>query len=223
MDTNHVCAAPPRCFPSPHSFGTTAGPRFLTVPEAFAHHASSTPFAIAARALYSSSEKPAEITYRGLSNRSSRLASQLRHMGVRPGSKVPLIAKRGIDMLVGILAILSCGAQYVPLDGGVVPDSTLRFVVAQAGGKTCTVVVLRSTSHRVDPETVANVVCIDEASSHVMDDEDKSLPLENYATPKSGCYIIYTSGRCSFIMFYDLGRLLTLNVKAQLGLQRASM
>ena len=98
-------------------------------------------------------------------------------------------------MLVGILAILTCGAQYVPLDAGVVPESTLRFITQQAGGPSCTVLTLKSGRHRLDACNVANVVCIDEAED-LQDDglHAQGSPLESLAKPNSGCYVIYTSG-----------------------------
>lgn len=115
-------------------------------------------------------------------------------LGVVPGARVPLVVKRGIDMLVGIVSILACGAQYVPLDGGVVPESTLRFVIEQAGGESCTVLTLGSTRNRVDERSVANVVCIDEDNQqHVA---RCTSPPADLASPDSGCYVIYTSGQC---------------------------
>ncbi|CRK17808.1 hypothetical protein BN1723_017577, partial [Verticillium longisporum] len=95
-------------------------------------------------------------------------------------------------MLVGIISILTCGAQYVPLDGGVVPDSTLRFVLEQTGGRT--VLVLRSTQHRLAGSGVSNVIAIDGDDVPEADDYEKSTTPQDLATSDSGCYVIYTSG-----------------------------
>lgn len=182
-----------------YMFGIRTQPRFLTVTDAFLHQASTRPDAIAARDLSSKTEQPLEITYGDLSRRSARLAQRLRQLGVVPGARVPLVVKRGIDMLVGIMSILTCGAQYVPLDGGVVPDSTLRFITEQAGGSACTVLAIKSTRHRVGACAVANVVCIDEMEDQP--DEDlysRSSSPENLAEPNGGCYIIYTSGESCY-------------------------
>lgn len=171
-----------------YMFGSRKTPRFPTVTDAFYHHASTTPNAIAAIDMATSKA----ITYSALAQRSANLAQRLQLLGVVPGARVPLVVKRGIDMLVGIMSILTCGAQYVPLDGGVVPDSTLRFVIEQAGGDACTVLTLGSTRHRVNESTVANVVCIDgDDQRHI---PSCTLPPANLASPDSGCYVIYTSG-----------------------------
>lgn len=145
--------------PLSFSYGVVNTPRFSTVTAAFQHHATARPDAVAARFL--SSSRPAEITYGELALRSARLSRKLKQLGVVPGDRVPLVVKRGIDMLVGIVAVLSCRAQYVPLDGTVVPDATLKFVLEQTRGRT--VVALRSTSHRLSKlGSESNVVTIDD-------------------------------------------------------------
>ncbi|KAF4120888.1 Acyl-CoA synthetase (AMP-forming)/AMP-acid ligase II [Geosmithia morbida] len=174
--------------PLSYSFGIRTQPAFSTVTEAFFHHAATKPNAIAAKDLANGGR---EATYGELAKRSTILASKLRGMGVGPGARVPLVVKRGIDMLVGIIAILACGAQYVPLDGGVVPDSTLRFVTGQAGGKNCTVLAIKSTRHRLDVCEVGQVVCIDDVHDQ---QSQQTLRPENHASPDGGCYVIYTSG-----------------------------
>lgn len=187
---------------TPASFGTRAALRHSNVIDAFVHHATLRSSAIAARNFNSSSGTAEEITYGELSKRSAALARRLQRMGVSPGARVPLVAKRGIDLLVGILAILSCGAQYVPLDGSVVPESTLQTVIEQAGGQECTVVALSCTAHRINAATVANVICVDDRSDgdEEVDVEKQGLALPNYATAQSGCYVIYTSGNSSLFI-----------------------
>ncbi|KAF4333619.1 non-ribosomal peptide synthetase [Fusarium beomiforme] len=167
--------------------GDCVEPQFPTVTSAFYHHARSSPDTTALRDL---SGSPKELTYGQLATRAQELAAQLIARGVCPDSRVPLIAKRGLDMIVGILAILSCGAQYVPLDGGVVPDETIRRVLEQTGGSV--VLCLSSTKHRITSQL--------HNQSVVIIDEIKTSPIEegihiDLATPDSGCYVIYTSGR----------------------------
>lgn len=167
--------------------GDCVEPPFPTVTSAFYHHARTSPDTIALRDL---PESPKELTYGQLSRRAQELAAQLIAQGVCPDSRVPLVAKRGLDMIIGIWAILSCGAQYVPLDGGVVPDETIRRVLEQAGGGV--VLCLSSTKHRIISQHPNQTV--------VVIDEIKTSPVEkdvhiDLATPESGCYVIYTSGK----------------------------
>lgn len=97
-------------------------------------------------------------------------------------------------MLVGIVAVLSCGAQYVPLDGGVVPDSTLQHVSSQTGATSSTILCLRSTHYRVADLEVTNVVIIDDEEQSDDDLYSNNLPIDDLAEPDNGCYVIYTSG-----------------------------
>jgi amino acid adenylation domain-containing protein len=184
-------------------FGEQAQPRFPTVTEAILHQVATNPQALAAIDLSTtvgtvdnSTATPwrKQITYEDLSARSRRVASELRAMGVQPGTRIPLVVKRSIDMLVGLTAVLACGCQYVPLDGGVVPDSTLKFVVEQAvkgsGGAGGVVLVMSSTKHRFQGWESVRAVSIDELDyTGPAGDELVSL-----AEPEHGCYVIYTSG-----------------------------
>lgn len=179
-------------------FGPRSTPRFSTVTAAFYHHVLTNPEVVAARDF--TSVETGQVTYGELAKRASRLARELRQLGVAPGDRVPLVVKRGIDMLVGIVAILSCGAQYVPLDGGVVPDTTLKHVIKQTGGSSSTVLVLKSTQYRVEASEVANVVVIDEDNQNEEDLYSQTLGLEDLAEPDHGCYVIYTSGM--YLLFF---------------------
>jgi len=56
------------------------------------------------------------ISYRQLNSRSNQLANFLREQGTVPGSLVGVYLDRCIDSIVSLLAILKCGAVYLPLD-----------------------------------------------------------------------------------------------------------
>ncbi|EGX96987.1 NRPS-like enzyme, putative [Cordyceps militaris CM01] len=171
-------------------FGPTKRAAFGTATAAFAHFALDNPAAIAVHDL--SAQVPRQVTYGTLALQAQALAWHLTSIGVKPGHRVPLVVKRSCEMVVGIWAVLLCGAQYVPLDGGVVPDSTLRHVLKQSGGKV--VVCISSTEKRITnlfPHALAVNVekCVAAGG----------LPLAtrwmDLATPASGCYVIYTSGK----------------------------
>lgn len=177
------------------SFGPRQTSPFPTVTAAFFSRAQVRPNDIAARDL--SRAAPRTITYGQLAGRSRRLALQLRSRGVQPGDQVPLVVKRGIEMLVGIFAILSCGAQYVPLDGGVVPDSTLRVVLRQSRARIA--LCIASTEYRIsglEDEACKPVVISEDDGTPI--GENSSYPFEesfvDLAQEDQGCYVIYTSG-----------------------------
>ena len=57
-----------------------------------------------------------ELTYKELNERANIVANQLRRLGVKENTLVPLYTGRDIEMLIGILGILKAGAAYVPID-----------------------------------------------------------------------------------------------------------
>ncbi|KAH7166280.1 hypothetical protein EDB81DRAFT_680958 [Dactylonectria macrodidyma] len=163
---------------------------FPTITAAFYHHAGSCPKNVAVCDLSGSRR---EMTYRDLASRAQALARRLHRQGVTPGQRVPLIVKRGLEMIVGIWAILSCGAQYIPLDGGVVPDETIRQVLDQAQGDI--VLCLSSTKHRITvlrPEHTT--VVIDEPDPPNRGTILRDGSIFDRAVSDGGCYVIYTSG-----------------------------
>ncbi|MCP1749196.1 non-ribosomal peptide synthetase [Bradyrhizobium japonicum] len=56
------------------------------------------------------------VSYAGLMKRSGLLASRLRDLGVELEEPVAVVTPRGIDRIVAMVAILCCGATYVPLE-----------------------------------------------------------------------------------------------------------
>ncbi|PFH54981.1 hypothetical protein XA68_11255 [Ophiocordyceps unilateralis] len=189
-DTTAASSSSPSYVPSDFCFGHVVECPFPTLTAAFYHQAATWPSAIAVRDLTTAT--PRDVTYRELAGHAQALALRLRALGVEPGQRIPLVVKRGLDMLVGIWAVLSCGAQYVPLDGGVVPDSTIRHVVDQTGRHV--VLCLSSTEHRLRslfPDLTP--VLIDQC----LDRKPLDGEIIDLASPDAGCYVIYTSGSSS--------------------------
>jgi len=176
--------------PDTFTRGPASIPRFPTVTAAFNHNATFYPEDVAAIDI--SQTPPTQITYGQLHSRAISLSRRLRSAGVKPGDRVPLVVKRSIDMLVGIYAILYAGAQYIPLDGGVAPDSTVRLVVEQSSSRI--LLCMKSTRRKlVAFDSSHEVVAIDELEPSVPD-YDAGIASDDFSTASSGCYVIYTSG-----------------------------
>jgi amino acid adenylation domain-containing protein len=56
------------------------------------------------------------LTYGELDERSDRVATVLAGRGAGPGDRVGLYFGRGVEAVVALLAVLKCGAAYVPVD-----------------------------------------------------------------------------------------------------------
>ena len=71
------------------------------------------------------------LSYGELNLRANALAHQLIALGVRPGERVAICVERGIEMIVGVLAILKSGGAYVPLDPAY-PANRLEYMLADS-------------------------------------------------------------------------------------------
>ncbi|KAF4828146.1 Adenylate-forming reductase [Colletotrichum tropicale] len=137
------------------------------------------------------------ITYRELNRRANILANELRGThGLRKGDRVVLVYSRCIEMVVFILAVLKAGGQYVPLDGGIIPEDTLGYDIADSGAPVVLCLpkfrekVLRSIPD--DRQDVVRVVDLD-ANSWLWKHGNAGHP-GVIVKPEDGAYVIYTSG-----------------------------
>jgi non-ribosomal peptide synthetase component F len=178
----HLSPADQQLFMS-FGFGEEILPPFRCVHHAFEHHAKLTPDAIAVEHLESS------MTYSELDRSSYRVASLLRHQGVRPGSRVCLLMQRSIPMVVAVLAVLRAGGQYIPLDGSIVTQSTLDFIIRDSAP--AVIISLQQFANRISGRPV---LILEDAMDVIANPAFNPAPLEDLSSPDSGCYIIYTSG-----------------------------
>lgn len=77
------------------------------------------------------------LDYRTLDRRSDHLAARLWVAGVRPGQIVGVCVSRDPGLIAGLLAVLKCGAAYLPFSEAW-PDARLHELLDQAG---CAVVL----------------------------------------------------------------------------------
>ncbi len=132
----------------------------------------------------------ASFTYRELHALALAAAVVLRARDVDSTSAVALLAPRGPEMVVAILAILYCGAAYVPIDPAT-PVERVRFMLDDAGAALlCTVDAYR----RLVPQGV---------HAHFIDGVASAATAPALATdaiaplalgPDHCAYIMYTSG-----------------------------
>ena len=126
------------------------------------------------------------LSYRELADRAARVAGLLAARGVRPDDRVGLCVPRSLDLVTGLVGILTCGAAYVPLDPRTPPER-LRELLADAGIR-CVVA----------PRAIADQLRTLGADILEIDDTDAlaaAAPLAGLAVPPdAAAYVIYTSG-----------------------------
>jgi amino acid adenylation domain-containing protein len=160
-----------------------AYPADVCIHELFEAQAARTPEAVAVVV------ETESLTYRELNARANRLAHHLRGMGIGPESRVGICVERGVEMVVGLLAILKSGGAYVPLDPAY-PAERLAFTLADSGVR----VLLTQEALRgllPAPEGV-RVVGLDAAAPEIATESAENP--SSGATPRGLAYLIYTSG-----------------------------
>ncbi|MFO7587950.1 MAG: amino acid adenylation domain-containing protein, partial [Gemmatimonadota bacterium] len=164
-----------------------------TVHELFAAQARRTPGAIAVEQPSPAGPEGAasgtvRMTYGELDARSTRLARDLRQLGVPPDAAIGLCVRRSPDLIVSLLAILKAGGAYLPLDPEY-PEERLRFMVRDAGVE---LVIAEEALAPRFASTDVRVVCPTPGPADA--GEPGGSPETGRARPDDLAYVIYTSG-----------------------------
>jgi len=128
-----------------------------------------------------------QLTYRELAARVDSLAGWLRGQGVKVGDRVGICTRRGFGMVTAALAVMRCGAAYVPLDPSY-PRERLAFMAEDAE---LAALIVDQSSQQAAPPTSCPRIDLDadssaiDAAAHLADDE---------ASGEDLAYVIYTSG-----------------------------
>jgi amino acid adenylation domain-containing protein len=126
-----------------------------------------------------------QLTYRELDRRAKRVAHLL-SCSDASSDLVAICVERSLDMLIGMLGILKCGAAYLPLDPHY-PAGRLALMLEDSGAA-----VLLTHRHLLPtlPECRADVVCLDDEPATRMRDD---APAPSVRADRLA-YVLYTSG-----------------------------
>ncbi|WP_122860131.1 non-ribosomal peptide synthetase, partial [Pseudomonas viridiflava] len=126
------------------------------------------------------------LNYGELNLRANALAHHLISLGVRVDDRVAVMARRGLDTLVAMLAVLKAGAGYVPVDPSH-PDERIAYLLSDSAPKV--VLTQQALLARV-PELAAPVIAFDQPTWPERLDNPQVAGL----TSANLAYVIYTSG-----------------------------
>ncbi|WP_122857944.1 non-ribosomal peptide synthetase, partial [Pseudomonas viridiflava] len=126
------------------------------------------------------------LNYGELNLRANALAHHLISLGVRVDDRVAVMARRGLDTLVAMLAVLKSGAGYVPVDPSH-PDERIAYLLRDSAPKV--VLTQQALLARV-PELAAPVIAFDQPIWPERLDNPQVAGL----TSAKLAYVIYTSG-----------------------------
>ncbi|TPG61721.1 non-ribosomal peptide synthetase [Hymenobacter nivis] len=130
---------------------------------------------------------PAALTYQQLEGQANQLAHYLLVQGVQPGDVVALVADRSPALLVVLLAIVKCGAAYLPLDP-VYPPDRIAYMLADSQAR----VLIASARLRHDFGAPAQVLVLEEILAALPNypDQAPAVPVAS----EQLAYVLYTSG-----------------------------
>jgi non-ribosomal peptide synthetase-like protein len=130
-----------------------------------------------------------KLTYAQLDARANQLAHYLMNQcDLRPGARVGILLERSTNTYVSLLAVLKCGAAFVPIDASY-PADRIAFINEDAG----TALLLSSPGLAEAFAAVhCPVVLLDEAAEAIATHPDTRPVIEE--GDDSLAYIIYTSG-----------------------------
>ncbi|MFN5408928.1 non-ribosomal peptide synthetase, partial [Bradyrhizobium sp.] len=156
-----------------------AYPQDACVHELFEAQAERTPAAVAVV------HDDRELSYAELNAQANRLAHHLRKLGVRPDDRVAICIERSIDLVAAELAILKCGAAYVPLDPAY-PAERLSFMIED-----CEASLVLTARGAVLPEGLeVHSIDVGDVLRDAGDDSNPGVSRDS----GSDAYIMYTSG-----------------------------
>jgi amino acid adenylation domain-containing protein len=123
------------------------------------------------------------VTYAELSARADRLAAYLVAQGIGPEQVVAVMAPRSVEMVVALLAVLTTGAAYLPLDPDL-PAARIAFMLDDSDAQA----VLTTTALAGSLATGTPVVTLEDPGPA------GGVPGRAPTHPAHPAYVIYTSG-----------------------------
>ena len=123
-----------------------------------------------------------------LDARANRLAHHLHALGVGPGRFVGVCLSRSMHLPVAVLAVLRCGAVYVPLDPAE-PAARRAFMLAD-----CDATLLLTERSLRTAEAGPATLCLDAPEIAAAIDHRPATPPGRWPSREDPAYVIYTSG-----------------------------
>jgi len=134
--------------------------------------------------------KGKDVSYRQLINRSNYIAGILIEMGVRPEVMVGVCMERSDNLIIALLAILTAGGVYVPLDP-IYPDEKLAYMLQNSTAPI--LLTEESITASKFPDYNGKIIKIESLLSEYSEETKYDLQRVTISSGNSA-YLIYTSG-----------------------------
>lgn len=127
------------------------------------------------------------LSYATVERQVKQLATLLKQRGVQHGELVGVSLDRTENLPIALLAVMSCGAGYVPLDP-TYPVDRLSYMVENSG---LGLIITQTSQLGVASQLCAELLNLDETDNFGVVDDSEFEPQGN---PDDIAYVIYTSG-----------------------------
>jgi amino acid adenylation domain-containing protein len=127
----------------------------------------------------------ARVSYGELNAQANRLAHHLRALGVKPDDRVAICVERSIELVTAELAVLKCGAAYVPIDASF-PEERQAYMIRDCDAK----LVLVREGKELPEGLAATRVEIDAAGLPEEGVDNLGVEVDS----ELSAYVMYTSG-----------------------------
>ena len=166
-----------------YDFNNTASdyPKDKTITELFEEQVRKTPNNIA---VYFEKQK---LTYKELNEKANSLAYCLRNRGVSQNDVIGIFLDKSLESIISILAILKCGATYLPIDINY-PNARIDYMINDSNCK----LILSSFNLANKLKKYENVLFVDLSNNKTYSNSKNNLNI--YPLSDTCAYIMYTSG-----------------------------
>ncbi|CAH8292829.1 amino acid adenylation domain-containing protein [Mariniflexile fucanivorans] len=131
--------------------------------------------------------KNTQITYQDLHIKVNQFAHYLEAQGVQSGDYIAVSYPRSPELVYAILAIIQCGAAYLPLDHEY-PTKRVEYMMEDSEAK----YLLTSKALSLSLPKCSNTILIDDAMQALH--QYPTSKLERFVDPENVLYLLYTSG-----------------------------
>ncbi|MBR3003100.1 MAG: amino acid adenylation domain-containing protein [Clostridia bacterium] len=128
-----------------------------------------------------------KLTYSQLNKKANQLANYLIYQGVQKGDTIGILVNRSLEMIIGLIAILKTGSNYLPIDPDY-PQNRIEYMINDSNTKT---ILVNNRTQNINIK-ISNKINIELESNIYNADMSGNLNLD--ISPESLMYIIYTSG-----------------------------
>ncbi len=128
-----------------------------------------------------------KISYHDLHSKVNQFAHYLEAHGVQSGDYIAVCFPRSPELVYAILAIIQCGAAYLPLDHEY-PTKRIEYMMEDSEAK----FLLTSKALSVSLPKCSNTILIDDAMQSLA--QYPTSKLETVVDPENILYLLYTSG-----------------------------